>query len=175
MSILIVNDEEFEAERKKFENKEDSFVVHEINHGRNENDTNVPQPIRELIVEDALEGATAESLSKIYNVSPSSVSAYKNGATSTASYRQKNSKLIAAKDRVSNRAYNRLNEALKALGTKNLSDEKPKDIASIAKDMATVAEKMSPKVDGAKDGPQVHLHLYAPKMKQITDYEIVEG
>jgi hypothetical protein len=169
MPLLIVNDDQWAAALKDT-NDEKLIEHHILQHGRG-NTAEVPSLIREIVAEDAIEnGSSAKSLSTAFGVSESSVNAYKNGATSTATYRQKDPSLQAAKRRVYNRASNRLIAALDALKSKDLSGEKAKDISSIAKDMSSVLEKVKPH-EVSDSTNQVHLHLYAPKLKQLSDYD----
>jgi hypothetical protein len=58
--------------------------------GRAVGDLNVPEVLRKVIAQDAIENgrASAIKLAATFGISPSSVSAYTNGATSTESYHQ---------------------------------------------------------------------------------------
>src|SRR6478736_1795138 len=53
----------------------------------------VPQALRKVIAGEVLSGARASDVSETFNVSQSSISAYKNDATSTASYDQPDEEL----------------------------------------------------------------------------------
>ena len=171
---MIVSEEDFQKELESIEKKENSLVVEQLERGRG-NTPEIPEPLREIIAEDKLLGGTAKDISAAYGVSASSIAAYSHGNTSTSSYNKPVDKLTQVRDRVSSRAANRLNQALKALANKNLELETAKDISTIAKDMATVFEKISPVVVKEKeDSRALHIHMYAPKMKQVNDYKIID-
>lgn len=179
MPFMIVSDDDYEKELARLDDSEvisiePSLSIEQIERGRG-NTPAVPEGLREVIAEESLQGTPSAVIQKAFGISPASISAYKNGATSTASYHKPSDKLNQVRTRVSSRAANRLNEALKALGNKNLEDEKAKDIASIAKDMAVVFDKISPvKQQERADEKAMHIHLYAPKMKSVEDYEVID-
>jgi len=52
---------------------------------------------------------------------------------------------------------------------------KAKTLSSVAKDMAAIANQMGNKdTDGEGNVKTMHLHLYAPKMKETKDYEVID-
>jgi len=182
MPFMVVSDDDFAAELHKLSQDNNKAVEHpsptmsieQIERGRG-NTPEVPMPLRDVIAEEKLSGTSSKALQEIFKVSPASISAYANGATSTATYYKPVDALTKVRNRVSSRAANRLNEALKALGNKDLSDEKAKDLSAIAKDMAVVFDKISPvKQKENEEDKSFHLHLYAPKMKSVDDYEIID-
>jgi len=177
MPMMIVSEEDFVKERAKFSLPLPSppkLEIIPIEHGRNKGDNNIPQPLREIIAEEALSGTPAKILTEQFGVSPSQVAAFKHSASSTATYNQPNDKLVNVRERVGIKAHNRLNDALNALAKKNLVNEKPKDIASIAKDMAAVADKIRPMSERGNN-QNLHLHIHAPQQKKVSDFEIIDG
>jgi len=150
--------------------------VEEIKKGRGAGVTNMPECLRAVIAEEKLTGSTAKEVENAFGVSPSSIAAYAHGNTSCATYNKPVDKLVQVRTRISNRAANRLNSALKSLANKNLDEEKAKDLSSIAKDMAVVFDKLSPvkAQEHADENKHLHLHMYAPKMKTLADYEIID-
>lgn len=191
MPFLIVTEDEYQKEISKLDSSvptkvdenetgaaniiESELTRHEIERGRG-NTPEIPQPLREVIAEEKLSGTPSSVIQKHFNVSASSISAYTHGSTSTASYNKPVDQLTKVRNRVSSRAANRLNDALKALATKDLTQEKARDIADIAKSMSTVFEKISPvkQQEDADANKHLHLHMYVPKMKTVEDYEIID-
>ncbi len=146
----IVSDQDFEKEIDSFsipiKPVEKKSNVIDIAKGRPEGKKEVPQPIRALIAEEAICGASPDSIKEQFNTSLSSISAYKNDATSTASYHNPNALLKKAndilRDEVSSAARGRLMSAIRALDDKKISEAKARDIAGIAKDMSSIMKKI---------------------------------
>jgi hypothetical protein len=173
MPLMIVTDDEFESEKNKYTGETRNELKRTIiEHGRGEK-KEVPQVIREIVADCAINGEKPEVVSKNFNVSPSSISAYKHGATSTSSYDQNHR--VKTRDRIADKAQYKVLEALNCLTEEKIGNSKATEISSIAKDMASVFEKLSGKVNPeANDGPQVHLHLYGPKQKSLDHYEVID-
>lgn len=135
-----------------------------------------PESLRKIISEEAINGAPASEIAKAFDVSPSSISAYKNGATSTASYDSPSPSLTnhnnGIRDRIINRANGKIMTALKSLTSEKINDAKARDIASIAKDMSVVVKNMTPE---QSNGPQnnVQFVLFAPRMKQEDEFAAI--
>jgi len=174
MPIGVISNEEMELELSS-----DRSVLHLVpaaQHGRNKGDDNVPQSIREFIASEAIAGASAEELHKALNVSRSSISAYKNGATSTTTYNKPQealaNKINDVKTRIGSAAQNKIIMALNKISKDKLEGLGARDLGGLAKDMAHVVEKMQPKEQ--VDNNHVHLHLHAPEQRKLADYEVHE-
>lgn len=172
MPLGIISEEEFLNELAP--PKELPKVVH-IERGRG-SVKEVPQSIRAFIAGESLNGARAQELSEAFNISESSISAYKNGATSTASYNKPDENLKAnvdsIKEQISDRAQKKLRIALNALTKDKMQESSARELSGVAKDMAVIVEKMTPKT--SNDDVQVVLHLHGPKMKRVEDYEVID-
>lgn len=148
-----------------------------VSKGRGSN-PEVPDGLRKIIGEEsAINGrASALEIADKFGISPSSVSAYANGSTSTASYdNQPNlSHINDAKQRVAKKARNRLVTALNALTQEKIESAKAKDIAGVAKDMAAVIRTMEPEQvkTGGNSGPT--FIFYSPQMRREEVYDIVK-
>lgn len=168
MSIGIVSNDDFEKELE---------VVHnEIKLGRNSAPA-TPEIIREIIAEAAIAGAPAKEIARDFGVSPSSVSAYKNGATSTTTYNQPNESLKKHNDlfreQIIGTARQRLMMALNGITEDKLIDAKPRDLAGIAKDMSSVINNISPQAQiNQQTNAQFIFHSYPNK--QESDYEVID-
>lgn len=184
MAIGVVDLKDFETELNKAEpiNTIIGQVIDKTPLGRGENNKEVPDALRKIIGETSvIEGRQeALALGRMFDVSPSSVSAYANGATSTGSYNQPESGLKRhinkRKERISKRAGLVLNRAMDELTSEDkLRDVKPIELASIAKSMSSIIKEMEPpaeKSDSDAAG-NVQFILYAPQITREEKYEVI--
>ena len=148
--------------------------------GRSEGDKNVPESLRKLIGEtSAIEGHNAGvELGKQFGISASSVSAYQNGAHSTASYDKPNESLknhvTDARTRVATKARKRLMMALNAITEEKLENIKVTDASAIAKDMSAIVKNME-KDDGdnSKSQKNTTFVFYNPGKSNEVDYPVI--
>lgn len=178
----IVDDSDFESQLESL--KKDSRVepraakIVDINRGRG-NTPEVPSELRKIIGEESIQGTPAKELSKLFGVSESSISAYKNDATSTASYHESDVDLkthnTAVRNDIIDKSRTKLLQALETITPEKLTDIKPRDAAGIAKDMSAIIKNMEP--DHADRGGQVNQQFifYAPRTKQESDFEIIDA
>ncbi len=179
MPMGIVSDEEFEKELTRSHEVKIPEVLPMPRPGRHEGDNNVPDSLRKIIGETAqIDGRQdALELAKTFGISPSSVSAYANGSTSTDSMnRQPNLNHInSAKERVSRKAMNRLVRSLNAITDEKLEETKPVELASIARAMSGIVKEMEPEKpkdpSENRDGPT--FVFYSPQVRDERHYEIM--
>lgn len=152
--------------------------------GRKPGDNNVPEGLRSLIgVTSVMEGREAAlELGRDFGISPSSVSAYSNGSTSTKSYNNPEKglkdKITSAKRAISIKARKRLNQALENITEEKLEAAKLKDVAAVARDMAVIMKHMDPDDDAPggniiNNGPT--FMIYAPPVKSESDYPVIHS
>lgn len=180
MAMGIVSDDEFDVELGSIKKSIRAPVIEVMERpGRAEGDNNIPDSLRKIIGEESeINGrASALALAKSLGVSPSSVSAYSNGATSTATYDTPKGNILThinkSKERVIAKAEGKLVRALNRITDEKLEATKARDLASIAKDMSQVMKNMEPdKVDdpGIKR-PQ--FIIYAPQFKKEEHFETI--
>lgn len=189
MAMGIVSDTEFDVEQDTLSKHHKSnsvpiihpinATVEDINRGRGNGNVNVPDGLRRIIGETAVSDGRAEALSlgSMMGVSPSAVSAYTQGAKSTASYedRPNQSVINSAKERIAKSARNKLRSALSALTPAKISEAKAVEISTIAKNMAAVVKQMEPDKsngeEGSNGGPT--FILYAPQFRKEENFEVV--
>jgi hypothetical protein len=185
MPLGIISDEEFQAELNnssdvyetiKSVKSVKSEVVPLPHPGRINGDNNVPNSLRKIIGETSnIEGRSeALELADKFGVSPSSVSAYANGATSTKTYDETpNRKHInEAKEKISRKARNRLFLALNALTPDKLEDAKAVDLASVAKSMSGIVKEMEPEPEKESGGNKtVNFLIYSPQVREEKYYD----
>ena len=181
MAMGIVSEDDFEQEQEALSKPVSKSIpiIQPLNHGRGIGNVEVPDGLRKVIGETAISDGRQEALSlgRMMGVSPSAVSAYTQGATSTSSYdSQPNRPIINnAKERIAKSARARLRDALRALTTDKLVDTKAVDLSTIAKNMAAVVKQMEPeKANGIGEGGSVNQFiLYAPQFRKEESFDVV--
>jgi hypothetical protein len=199
MPIGIVSDDDFALELERLKNpkppSEFEPIQNEPNRekeessspeiktieprGRGSSNVEVPDTLRSIIALTAIESGRAEALAlaREFDISPSSVSAYTNGATSTASYNSPDpplkKKINNTKERLGKIARGKLALSLRHITEDKLAEAKLRDVAAVAANMAAVVRQMEP--DSDKSVSQVNIVLYAPKLKSESSYDIIEG
>lgn len=145
---------------------------------------NVPDSLRKVIGETStLEGRSeALELANDFGISPSSVSAYSNGVTSTATYDKPDEGLTnhinSAKDRVSKRARIKLMEALKHITPAKLEGAKARELSAVARDMSAIVKDMepdTPKVINETGVAGPTFVFYAPQFRDERSYDVVNA
>lgn len=187
MAMGIVSEKDFNSElsrvvEKRDEPKSTPTITGEIvnvSRGRGEGSTSVPDGLRKIIGEEsAINGRqSAIELASQFGLSPSSVSAYANGATSTASYNETPNKPFVndAKMRVSKRARGKLMLALSKLTGEKMEGANAKDLAGIAKDMSAIVRTMEPETPKSpgEEGKGPTFIIYSPQFRDERHFETV--
>lgn len=188
MGMGIVSDKDFAKELGNTSRRETvpttispnpiAQVIDIVKPGRKEGDVNVPNSLREVIGETSVINGRQEAieLAKHFDISPSAVSAYAHGATSTASYdKTPNTSVIGkSKTRVQKRAINRLMSALAEITPDKLANSKARDLAGIAKDMSAIVKTMEPESETADKAAQLPQFLvYAPQFRDERSFEVI--
>ena len=186
MPMGILSDDEFFSEMKLPKDKEShqneshsNVVVEDIKLGRPPASKNVPPEIREIVARSALnEEGTGKQIADAFGVSESSVSAYKVGAHSTTTYNSPNETLQAKitdhKVRISTKARNRLISALNEITPDRLSGVKPRDLASIAKDMSSIVKDMEPAASSSSGQTNIQFTFMAPRVKDVSEFTVID-
>lgn len=192
MPLGVVNDSEFESELRN-SNRHNSIdstkppqsdcnstIVGEvitIEKGRGKDSVEVPDSLRKIIGETSeLEGRkNALALASHFDISPSSVSAYANGSTSTASMdKQPNLEHInRAKERISKKARRVAIKALENITEDKLSIASAPELAHVARSMGAIVKDMEPEKakNEEKNGPT--FVFYAPQIVNEAKFETV--
>lgn len=181
MPMGVVNDEEFEKEIKNSSIPIVGEVVPMPRPGRKDGDVNVPDSLRQIIGETSnIEGRKeALKLAASFGISPSSVSAYANGATSTASYDKPSATIHnhiqERKSKAAGKALSKLTKAMSALTEEKIEASNAKEISSIAKDMAQVVKLMEPeeKIDPNAIANKPQFVVYAPTFIKEEKFETI--
>lgn len=168
MPMGIVSDSDFEAESERLR-------IVTIEKGRG-NRPATPESLRKIIGENAVEeGSKATKvLTQALGISDSSLSAYKNGATSTSSYHNPTFKdhIDKAREKIVKKARNRLLQSLNHITDEKLKSESPRDLAGIAKDMSVIIKNFEPEVEKGNGGRQ--LIIFAPQFVTEEKFEVID-
>lgn len=147
--------------------------------GRPPGVTNTPQKLRELAGTLA-HFRTAKDVAQELNLTPQQVHHYKHGRTT---FGKEDPELKNAVERnlddyesatleVRRDAMTKLKLAMGLITEKKLDDLKAPGLASVAKDMAIITEKLTPKRD-IKEGSKVSIAFYSPEAKRVEDYQVI--
>lgn len=183
MAIGIVSDSDFDNEWKKLngiktDESEYSAEITSINRGRGDGNLEVPDSLRKVIGEDAIENGndSAKDLTRAFSISDSSLSAYKNGATSTTTYNEGNKDLKnhtdAVRKRIGQKARSRLIMAMNSITKDKLESAKLRDVASVANAMSNVIRNLEGPTDQGNN--QTNFIFYAPKTKDEKQFETID-
>lgn len=185
MSMGIVQPGELENELARLNENGNGLAqearIKELNKGRGNGNTQVPESLRKIIGEESIQTPASE-IAKAFQVSPSSISAYANGANSTASYHNPSPELknhvASAKQKVVKRATKKLFRALDCINEDKLEEigkEKPQVVSAVARDLAQIVRAMD---EGDEDNDRnitQNVIFYAPAMRDIKDFgEVID-
>lgn len=181
MAMGIVSDSDFDSELSNLNpnsKKKESVKINDIVKGRGKNNVGVPNELRQIIGETSkIEGRQAGiELANNFGISPSSVSAYANGSTSTATYNEQPNlpHINDAKDRVSKKARNTLLRAIKHITDDKLAEAKAVEIASVAKSMSSVIKDMEPDVPRIQQNNGPTFVMYRPEFKREETFDTIQ-
>lgn len=180
MPLGILSDSEFQAELGKFDSTPliEGEVINLPIPGRK--GPEVPEVIRTIIGEDAIVNGndSAKEITKALDISDSSLSAYKVGATSTASYQTPDQKLKGHLDNkrklIITNSQNAILEALGQITPQKLEASKVRDLAGIVKDLSIVVSNMD-EDSGSKGSPNQPLVIFAPMIKDESSFEVINA
>lgn len=182
MPMGVVSNDEFDSELKNsgVVKKEVEVVIEDVvKPGRAPGDNNVPSSLRKIIGETSeIEGRQeALAIARMFDISDSSVSAYAHSATSTKSYHTPDTKIAdyirSRKDRVTKKSLRVLQNSLDNLTPEALAQEKPRNIAAIAKDMSAIIKNMEPEEKVIGDNNQNQFIFYSPQFVKEEHYESI--
>ncbi len=180
MALGIVSDDVFQREVENVKTILDVGVIKPIEKGRGEGSTAVPPMVQKIIGETAIEEGNdaAKKISNFLGISDSSVSAYKKGATSTATYhnpgRELGRHIAKTKERIAKRAGNKLGLALSKITEDKLDAAKAVELAAIAKNLSGIVKDMedTPEANRGQNGPSIM--IFAPQMGREETYDVID-
>lgn len=183
MPLGILSDSELEQEienlSKKPKESQPLGKIVDLKIGRGKGKTEVPEVIRKVIGEEAVRNGntSAKEIARALDISDSSVSAYKNGTTSTANYGKPNEALSEhleqTKKEISIVSRVRILEALERITPEKLDAAKVRDVAGVAKDMSVIIKNMEGDDDSKKEDKRP-LVIYAPTLRDERTFEVIQ-
>ena len=169
--MMVCSEEDFSKEVEMLQ-----VDYRTLEKGRSVGKKEVDGNVRKLIASEALVGVAIDEIRERYNISASSISAYKNDATSTASYHTPNTELkennTAIKATMSERAEAVALEAIGLLTVEKIAAAKAKDIAGIAKDMSSIMSNM--RESNGDSGPKVNITIMVPPVREEQDFKVID-
>jgi len=136
---------------------------------------NLENPERALIALTA-KFDTIENTAKAFDVSPSSVSAYKNGTTSTNPNTRSDKSSQELKEIIENKA-NKISETaldklVLALDSVDVNNPKTAlTLTTVSKNLADIHDKVK---TTKKEGSGVKVTIFSPNLRKSEDYEVIE-
>ncbi len=175
MPLGIISDEDFERDVMIPPVVTARVIPMPTHKGRGTSD-NIPHTVRAFAASEA-QLSTSKEIGQTLGISVGHVNALKNGATSLATYNKPDPALKEVVDdtraRIANKAQNKLMMALSKLRSDKLEGADARTISGVAKDMATVYDKMQPKADPSNN-TNVQFIIMQPPMKSIEQYDVVD-
>src|SRR6516164_5456244 len=113
MAMGIVSDSDLESELANLNRPKQQVEIKQIDRGRGHNNE-APESLRRIIGEESLNGTPASDIANAFGISKSSISAYKHGATSTASYNNPNPDLKRSNNIIRDKIVRKSNKKLLA-------------------------------------------------------------
>jgi hypothetical protein len=163
---MIIDDSEIELKEIKDITHDHGKVIvkHEDQGKRHEA---IPEIVKEIAAYDSLAIGSSKS-AEINGVPQSSASKYGDGKD--ISDEDTKARIMSTKYNIADTAITKLMETLDLFNPQDI--EKPNDIIKAAGQLAGIVEKVSAKE--REGGNQVHLHLYGPKQRALSSYEVIE-
>lgn len=181
MAMGIVSNDEFEKDTINSGSIKPvipAVVIDSPDKGRGVGSVEVPNSLRKIIGETSIiDGrASAVKMADKFGISPSSVSAYKEGATSTATIKDKPNKafLDKSKMRMSKRALSMMTRALDHITDDKLVDCKPGELGVLARNMSSIVKDMTPEEQtDNKTTISPQFHIYSPGFRKEESFETI--
>lgn len=163
------------------EKRQESVLFQTIERGRGLGNVEVPDCLRRVLASEVIENGrgNAIALAKDFGVSPSSVSAYTKGATSTASYDSPTESiqktLKDTRNRISSKAKSKLVLAMNHITADKLDGAKLRDIAATAQAMSAVVRNMESSSQSEQEQrANVNFVFFSPNLRDESKYEAIE-
>lgn len=193
-SLGIVSDDEFLAELERMEKgssntvpSDESFpttpIIQDIKSpGRRVGDIETPDVIRKLIGDTQLTNGNKEAraLAQGLGLSVQSADAYGNGATSPATFQNKNNPLGEflknRRKKIAAKASKLAVSALDTITDDKLAESSATELAAIAKSAAAIVKDMLPEDKSKSDGnsPAVQFIIHAPQIAREEKFNVID-
>jgi hypothetical protein len=182
----VVSEDQFKQELENCVSKEverhnpiEGIVLPKTPLGRGKGNVAVPEELQKLIGDEALTNGrqAALDLASDFGISPSSVSAYTVGATSTKTYNKPEDTLVkyleSRKRRITKKSLRVLQSALSVLTPEKLNGIRARDASAIAKDMSVISKNMEKQNETVSPDNKPQFVIYAPQVRDERSYETI--
>lgn len=146
--------------------------------GRGLGNKNKTDKERIEVASDSISGMSNEDVANKHEVSLSSVSAYKNGATSTSSYNEKNESLQKSNDEVkiviAAQVKNKLLQTLEAITPDKINKAKLGELTNLAHGMSGILKHVEPEDENKNKGNGPQFIFMVPPQKTEEHYKVIE-
>lgn len=148
----------------------------EVTKGRGKGNKEVPEVLRKVIAGEVIEGGSANEISEAFGISKSSISAYKNNATSTTSYHEPVKSLqehnFIVRNKIVDLSRSKLKKAIRFIDDDKLAGCNAVQLALVAKNMSSIANE-NDMVSNKHEGNKQSVIIYRPRIKEEDSFEII--
>lgn len=176
MPMGIVSNDELDAEVNR------GKIIERERPGRNPGDNNVPDALRKIISETAITDGRKEALAiaDMFGASPSSVSAYTRGSTSTDAPINSNKSLTEhnnlIKNRISSKAQNKLLTVLDEIDGDKITALSAFEASQVAKNLAGIVKDFNPDMAAEeRRSLQQQLVIFAPFVRREDEFPVINA
>lgn len=133
-----------------------------------------------LLASDHDRKETQREIGKAFNITHQSVSNFSMGRTdNSVAYEHPELKALvdkneARRETAETKAIDTLLTTLDLIPNKLSESTSIKTLSGLAKSMSEVADKMSNRKSQQELQQQVHLHIFVPKQKDVSDYDVID-
>lgn len=187
MGLGIVSSDEFESALKDSSMSNDEInktkigqVIDISRPGRKVGDVNVPSSLRKVIGETANidNRPSALHIARSFGISDQQVAAYTNGATSEATYHEKDKGLsehiVNAKMKVTKRAMSKLLKSMHHITDDKLESASVTELSTVARNMSAIVKEFNPSEDDNQNKVNpVQFIVMAPQIINESKFETI--
>lgn len=153
----------------------DEVIVNEVTKGRGKGTSEVPEVLRKVIAGEVIEGGNVSEVSDAFGISKSSISAYKNNATSTTSYHEPVKSLqehnFAVRNKIVELSRSKLKKAIRFIDDDKLAGCNAVQLSMVARNMSSIANENDVMIKDNSNKQSVI--IYRPRIKEEDSFEII--
>lgn len=174
----FLKDTDIDERIKSPDNLVNRLTIHEINRSTG---PQTPQQIKKVIaiLGNESDGGSCRELAKVFGIGKATVNNIENGNTVDeevkALVKKTRSQTELNRESAESVAVSTLLDALNLIPDNLERPKKAKQISSVAKDMAMISNMMGNRNNPDGKGERaMHVHLYGPRQKKVSDYDIID-
>lgn len=177
MAIGIISDDDLQKEL----DRQQAQIIQRERPGRNPGDNNVPDALRQIISDTAIEEGRGEAkkLADMYGISDSSLSAYQRGSTSTADNKNSNTALRErnqrTRDKIQSKSQSKLLQVLDEIDGEKIKSLTAVEASSVARNLAGIVKDFSPDMKKDEQVHQQQLVIFAPYIRREDEFMTIQS